>query len=120
MSTDSRNYNKRAHYSSYDAHTPNVNDSKVTFSQTVDARKHDASPGILKRSLTRNDSRERMGTIKENLTAVDDDSNYNSRSFYETLGQSKSKDVLEESVRDPNRPAKVVPGLTDFLQAQYR
>ena len=36
------------------------------------------------------------------------------------MGHSKSKDALDESVRDPHRPPQRLDGLLDFLQEEYK
>ena len=65
-----------------------------------------------------------MRTIKEDATAVDDnESPQYSRYGHENDGgllNRSSKDALDDSVRNPNRPPERLPGLTDFLQDEYR
>lgn len=64
-----------------------------------------------------------MRTIKEDATAVDDNESppYGSRFGHDNdAGLRSSKDPLEESVRNPNRPPERLPGLTTFLQDEYR
>ena len=80
-------------------------------------RKSGVSPQpILKRQVSNQGSGRNMRTIKEDATAVDEDSWYDSRSPYQgNMGHSKSKDVLDESVRDPHRPPQRLDGLLDFL-----
>jgi hypothetical protein len=81
---------------------------------------HSPTP-ILKRSTSGLDASGRgMRAIKEDVTAVDEESYLSRSGGYGGLVHSRSKDAFEDSVREPNRPPAVIPGLTTFMQEAYR
>ena len=63
-----------------------------------------------------------MRAIKEDVTAVDEDSysGHLSRSGGYGFGHSRSKDALENSVREQGRDPVKIKGITTFLQEEYR
>ena len=87
---------------------------KKKKAQTLQALNNDEIINELLGASTKN------GTVKEKDDfCVDCSMNEPGQIVNNSGSEKQHSHVLEESVRDPNRPPKIIDGITDFLQDEY-